>query len=179
MVAARVTRREPLVPKVSASAWFRRVGRGWATSTEASLLVVPHPLRGRRGHPSLGGHRPARPVGLAVRRGMPCQINDLVDLLLRDRGFPATPGPDLPQLRQAVLGEPGPPRPNRCRLHPYLHGDPRVRHTIGRQPRPTYDGPPQPAAPKSGRSNSRRCGATSFRQTRAPFSPHSDEDLRW
>lgn len=25
----------------------------------------------------------------------------------------------------------------------------------------------------------RRCGAISFRQTRAPFGPHSDEDLRW
>src|SRR6476619_3434117 len=25
----------------------------------------------------------------------------------------------------------------------------------------------------------RRCGAISFRQTRAPFGPHSEEDLRW
>ena len=93
----------------------------------------PHPLHRRRGHPSLGGHRPARPVGLAVRRGIPCQVHDLIDLLLRDRGFAAAPGPDLAQLRQALLGEPGPPRPNRYRLHPYLRGDPRVRHTIGRQ----------------------------------------------
>ena len=60
-------------------------------------------------------------------------VHDLVDLLLRDRGLAATPGPDLPQLRQALLGEPGPPRPNRRRLHPDLRGDPHIRHTIGRQ----------------------------------------------
>ena len=93
----------------------------------------PHSLHRRRGDPRLRRHRPARPVGLAVRRGMPCQVHDLVDLLLRDCGLPATPGPDLPQLRQALLGEPGPPRPNRRRLHPYLRGDPHVRHAIGRQ----------------------------------------------
>ena len=33
---------------------------------------------------------------LALRRGIPCQVHDLVDLLLRDRGLPATPGPTFP-----------------------------------------------------------------------------------
>ena len=93
----------------------------------------PHPLHRRRRHPRLGRHRPARPVGLAVRCAMPCQVHDLVDLVLWDRGLAATPGPDLAQLRQALLGEPGPPRPNRRRLHPYLRGDPHVRHAIGCQ----------------------------------------------
>ena len=60
-----------------------------------------------------------------------------VGQLLRTIGFAATPGRDLPQLRDAIDGEPSSPRPDRSSAHPDLLRDPRVGHPItGQQQHP-------------------------------------------
>ena len=110
----------------------------------------PDPLHRLRGHPHLLGHRPARPVRLTLGRGIPCQLDDLVDLGLRDRCLPATTLPDLPELGQPLDREPVPPRRHRRRADPDLRRDPIGRHPVrghhqgprslhlphGRRPRP-------------------------------------------
>ena len=71
--------------------------------------------------------------GLAVRRGMPCQVYDLVDLLLRDwRTSGRAPARTFPSFAK-------PSSANRARHartvagFTDLRGDPHIRHTIGRQ----------------------------------------------
>ena len=92
----------------------------------------PHPLHLRRRHPHPRGHGPARPMGLPT--GGECIVNSTISSILscgiviygraRPERSPASPSPP----RRTV-----PPCPHRRRLHPYLRGDPHIRHTIGRQ----------------------------------------------
>ena len=69
---------------------------------------------------------------LAVAR----QLDDLIDLLLRDGRLTAPPGPDLAQLGQPVLGKARAPRAHRRGLHSQPLGDLRVRDPVtGQQQR--------------------------------------------
>ena len=90
---------------------------------------MPHQLHRGLRHPRRRSHRPTTPMGFTLRAVVLCQIEDLVDLGLRDRWFAATTLADLTQLRQTLLGEP---------LTPTLHRagdtdnarDRRVGHTM-------------------------------------------------
>ena len=84
----------------------------------ASTRARPTPLHRRRRHSRRRATVAHAPVVLAVRRGIRCQVHDLVDLLLRDGGLAAMPGPDLRQLRQALLREPDSPRRTVARFTP-------------------------------------------------------------
>ena len=73
---------------------------------------VPHQLHRRLRHPRRGSHRPTAPMGFTLRAVVLRQIEDLVDLGLRDRRFTATTLADLTQLRQTLLAEPVTPAPH-------------------------------------------------------------------
>ena len=77
----------------------------------------PDPLDRRLRHPDLRRHRPTGPMSLPVGLGTLCQLDDLLDLGLRDDRLPAPPLPHLPKLGQPLRGESDPPRRHRRRTH--------------------------------------------------------------
>ena len=68
---------------------------------------MPHQLHRRLRHPRRSSHRPTAPMGFTLRPVVLCQIDDLVDLGLRDSTVCGRrPLANLTQLHQTLLGEP-------------------------------------------------------------------------
>jgi hypothetical protein len=59
--------------------------------------------------PAVAGHRLGAPMRFAFRLGVQCVVHDLLHLLRGDRRLRPPRRADLPELGQALLGEPGPP----------------------------------------------------------------------
>src|SRR6476619_3910156 len=77
----------------------------------------PHPLHGVLRDSDRLGHRPATPVGLALRTIVLRQIQDLLNRLLRDRRLTTATLANLAQPCHPILGEPCPPVRHRGRRH--------------------------------------------------------------
>src|SRR6516225_10988810 len=90
----------------------------------------PHPLHGVLGDARLLGHRPATPMRLTVRSGIPCQIQDVIDLRLRNGWLSAATRPHLAELGDTVLDKPRTPRLHSCRAHGDLLPDPSIGHAF-------------------------------------------------